>query len=59
MKDLLDKVVAFVKSIKIRWWFVYIAYAIFVYFHIFGIYGTIGATVAIILLHNKIDALGK
>jgi hypothetical protein len=59
MKTLLTKVIAFLKTIKLRWWFVYILYAILVYVHLFGILGTIGMTVAIILLHNKIDALGK
>lgn len=59
MNVLFDKIVNFLKAIKLRWWFVYVAYALFVYIHLFGILGTIGMTVAIILFHNKIDVLGK
>jgi len=59
MKNFFSGIVTFLKAIKLRWWFVYVAYALFVYIHLFGILGTIGMTVAIILFHNKIDALGK
>lgn len=59
MKALFEKIVTFLKSIKLRWWFVYVAYALFVYIHLFGILGTIGMTVAMILLNKKIDNLGK
>jgi len=59
MKNFFSGIVTFLKAIKLRWWFVYVAYALFVYVHLFGILGTIGMTVAMILLNKKIDNLGK
>jgi len=58
MKELFSRLFYYIGSIKARWWFVYVGFAVLVYLRLFGFFGTVGLTAILILLHNKIDEIG-